>query len=358
MVKALKKLLWLPQSVKFHPNEAYIATGSADKSVRLWSVNDGNIVRMYTGSEGTINCLAFHESGKYLAGAGEDRKIIIWDLASGEVVATIECLPNCRDIAFSGNMLSVCCRNGSLQIYNLRPILGGSEQTTNSDGSFEEHFSGTVATPFTTKCFAKTLFKVHYKNPGQLYCLGSDLTNVEEEFDSTPGATAQDPVTNAPLPTDNHNNYNNTAPIISSTPIINSQSQGITMLHKVLQNTPGQSPASTSTSTGPMTSATTDKAKQSGTGTTTNSSDASRILAARLSQPLSSSSSTCDDAGDHNAIFQEGPLSAGPPIGATSTSAPMISSSELDAAIASVIDQSGGDTSGGAGGTITMYASS
>lgn len=57
--------------MKFHPNEAYVATGSVDKSVRLWSVSNGNLVRMFTGSSGAINCLAFHSSGKYICGAGK-----------------------------------------------------------------------------------------------------------------------------------------------------------------------------------------------------------------------------------------------------------------------------------------------
>jgi len=54
--------------VKFHPNETYVATGSiVDKSIRLWSVSDGSLIRVFTGS---VSTLTFHESGKYIIGGG------------------------------------------------------------------------------------------------------------------------------------------------------------------------------------------------------------------------------------------------------------------------------------------------
>lgn len=34
---------------KFHPNSNYVATGSADRTVRLWDVLNGNCVRIFTG---------------------------------------------------------------------------------------------------------------------------------------------------------------------------------------------------------------------------------------------------------------------------------------------------------------------
>lgn len=34
---------------RFHPNSNYIATGSADRTIRLWDVLNGNCVRIFTG---------------------------------------------------------------------------------------------------------------------------------------------------------------------------------------------------------------------------------------------------------------------------------------------------------------------
>ena len=49
-----------------------MATGSADKTVRLWNKDDGNLLRVYVGAQSTIYSLAFSPDGKYLATAGNN----------------------------------------------------------------------------------------------------------------------------------------------------------------------------------------------------------------------------------------------------------------------------------------------
>lgn len=34
---------------RFHPNSNYVATGSSDRTIRLWDVLTGNCVRIFTG---------------------------------------------------------------------------------------------------------------------------------------------------------------------------------------------------------------------------------------------------------------------------------------------------------------------
>ncbi len=59
------------QVVKFHPNGTYVATGSSDRTVRLWSVKDARTVRLFQGHRSGVMALAFSSDGKLLASAGK-----------------------------------------------------------------------------------------------------------------------------------------------------------------------------------------------------------------------------------------------------------------------------------------------
>lgn len=77
------------QTVKFHPNNLYVATGSSDKTIRMWDILSGNCVRIFTGHQGPITALAFSPDGKYLASGSKDHKIILWDISSGKKVRSL-----------------------------------------------------------------------------------------------------------------------------------------------------------------------------------------------------------------------------------------------------------------------------
>jgi WD40 repeat protein len=57
------------QCLKFHPNSLYLATGSSDKTCRLWDVQRGECVRVFLGHNDAVDCLAISPNGRYLASA-------------------------------------------------------------------------------------------------------------------------------------------------------------------------------------------------------------------------------------------------------------------------------------------------
>ena len=74
------------QTIKFHPNSKYVATGSSDRTCRLWDIHNGNCVRVFTGHTGAVKAVAISPNGKLMASAGEDKSILLWDLKSGKKI--------------------------------------------------------------------------------------------------------------------------------------------------------------------------------------------------------------------------------------------------------------------------------
>lgn len=68
----------------------YVATGSRDKTVKLWDALSGQCLRTFIGHDNWIRALVFHPTGKYLLSASDDKTIKVWDLANGRCTKTIE----------------------------------------------------------------------------------------------------------------------------------------------------------------------------------------------------------------------------------------------------------------------------
>ncbi len=70
-------------AVAFHPVAPLIASASADATIRLWHL-DGSLDRTLTGHTQAVRAIAFSPTGRFLASGGEDKTIRLWDVASGQ----------------------------------------------------------------------------------------------------------------------------------------------------------------------------------------------------------------------------------------------------------------------------------
>ena len=71
-----------------------LASGSEDKTIKLWRVEDGSLVRTLTGHKagvwGIVNSVSFSPDGRLLASGSGDKTIKLWRVADGALLQTYD----------------------------------------------------------------------------------------------------------------------------------------------------------------------------------------------------------------------------------------------------------------------------
>ena len=85
-------------SVTFSSNGVFLASGSFDKTVKLWDIQTGGIIKTFLGHEGHVNCVSISADSTMLASASGGHNIRLWDIQTGK----------CNCIIGQGYCDSVC----------------------------------------------------------------------------------------------------------------------------------------------------------------------------------------------------------------------------------------------------------
>ncbi|KAJ9139419.1 WD40 repeat-like protein [Pleurostoma richardsiae] len=78
------------ESVAFSPDGTKIASGSADKTAKIWDTALGTCLQTLRGHSKRVESVAFSPDGKQAVSSSEDRTIKLWDTASGDCTQTLE----------------------------------------------------------------------------------------------------------------------------------------------------------------------------------------------------------------------------------------------------------------------------
>ncbi|QRV81859.1 U3 small nucleolar RNA-associated protein 13 [Ceratobasidium sp. AG-Ba] len=86
-LKGHKRGVW---SVRFSPVDRVIATGSGDRTVKLWSLDDWACLKTFEGHTNSILRVNFLSRATQLLSAGSDGLVKLWSIRTEECIATMD----------------------------------------------------------------------------------------------------------------------------------------------------------------------------------------------------------------------------------------------------------------------------
>ncbi|MDQ3922267.1 MAG: WD40 repeat domain-containing protein, partial [Actinomycetota bacterium] len=89
-------------SVAYSPDGKHLATGSYDKTAKIWDAATGAEVMTLRGHNATVEAVRYSPDGKVLATGSYDGTVNLWDVPTGRVLATFRGHSNMiRSLAFA-----------------------------------------------------------------------------------------------------------------------------------------------------------------------------------------------------------------------------------------------------------------
>ncbi len=77
-------------SVAFSPDGKKVASGSKDRTIKLWEVSTGELLQTLKGHRNKVQSVAFSPDGRLLASGSEDNSVKLWNVDTGELIDTLK----------------------------------------------------------------------------------------------------------------------------------------------------------------------------------------------------------------------------------------------------------------------------
>jgi len=100
------------------PDGNALASGSKDKSVRLWNLASGECRLVVRGHEGPVQAVAFSPDGSHLATTAMDKTVRIWSVADGQQISALHYEWPISSLAFTADGNQLLCGGAAGVLYS------------------------------------------------------------------------------------------------------------------------------------------------------------------------------------------------------------------------------------------------
>ena len=75
-------------ALAFSPDGKTLVSGSEDKTIKLWDLETGHVLKTFEGHTGLVRGVAFSPDGRRIASVSQDMTVKLWDVESGDALFT------------------------------------------------------------------------------------------------------------------------------------------------------------------------------------------------------------------------------------------------------------------------------
>jgi WD40 repeat protein len=76
--------------VAVSPDGRFIVSGSEDRTVKVWELESGRLLRSLKEHADDVNAVAVSPDGRFIVSGSDDRTVKVWELESGRLLRSLE----------------------------------------------------------------------------------------------------------------------------------------------------------------------------------------------------------------------------------------------------------------------------